>query len=189
MSDSLLAKEDRLRSWLRSFLAAWTSLEIFINKFSSKPSKLAAEEATESRKVPVYRFNSAGDNVGLEDREAREISFKKIKAIRDKLIHRAEDSQPRFRHVPVAAANQLNSPQRTQEAVQSRKRQGEIFRLVDPEMQCENMHIDAAPFILAIHHADTAGCGFYNRVAGRQNTGLRGQKTHGTRGALSSVEV
>jgi len=42
------------------------------------------------------------------------------------------------------------------------------------------MHIDAAPFILAIHHADTAGCGFYNRVAGRQNTGPRGQKTHGT---------
>ena len=48
LSDSLLAKEDRLRS----FLAAWTSLEIFINKFSSKPSKPAAEEATESRKVP-----------------------------------------------------------------------------------------------------------------------------------------
>jgi hypothetical protein len=42
---------------------------------------------------------------------------------------------------------------------------------------------------LAIHHADTAGCGFCNRVAGRQNDKAPGQKTHGTRGALNAVEV
>ena len=32
-------------------------------------------------------------------------------------------------------------------------------------------------------------CGFCNRVAGRQNDKAPGQKTRGTRGALSSVEV
>ena len=42
---------------------------------------------------------------------------------------------------------------------------------------------------LAIHHVDTAGCGFCNRVAGKQNDKVPGLKTRGTRGALNLGEV
>jgi hypothetical protein len=66
LSDSLLAKENRLKS----FVSAWTSLEVFINKFSSKKPRCPEEEATQTEKIPalISRFNSAAENLGLEER-------------------------------------------------------------------------------------------------------------------------
>jgi hypothetical protein len=89
LSDSLLAKDNKLRA----FLAAWTSLEVFINKFCSKPPKPTAKEATQAEKIPVlvHRFNSATENFALEERAAKEARFKKIKDVRDKLLHHGED--------------------------------------------------------------------------------------------------
>jgi hypothetical protein len=85
LSDSLLAKEDKLRS----FLAAWTSLEIFVHKFYTQPSATLVEESTTCKRDPflVFQFQSAAKNLELEDPEVREVSFKKIKNIRDDLIH------------------------------------------------------------------------------------------------------
>jgi hypothetical protein len=89
LSDSLLAKENRLKS----FVSAWTSLEVFINKFSSEKPKCPEEEATQTGKIPalISRFNSAAENLGLEEREAKEAGFKKIKAVRDGLLHYGKD--------------------------------------------------------------------------------------------------
>jgi hypothetical protein len=63
-SDSLLAKENKLKS----LVAAWTSLEVFINKFSSTRPRPAEEKATQAEKIPalVNRFNSAVENLGPE---------------------------------------------------------------------------------------------------------------------------
>ena len=84
LSDSLLAKEDKLRS----FLAAWTSLEIFVSKFSTQPSSLPDEKPT-SLKLPVlvFRFNSAARNLGLDDPAEKEIAFINIKRVRDDFVH------------------------------------------------------------------------------------------------------
>jgi hypothetical protein len=89
LSDSLLAKENKLKS----FVAAWTSLEVFINKFSSKSPEFSEGKAPAAEKIPflVARFNSAAENFDLEEREAKQGGLKKIKAIRDKLIHYGED--------------------------------------------------------------------------------------------------
>jgi hypothetical protein len=94
LSDSLLAKEDRLRS----FLAAWTSLEIFVSKFATQPTSPLDEERCTSPKLPalVSRFNSAAKNFGLEDPEAREIAFKKIKEIRENLVHGNDVNESSF---------------------------------------------------------------------------------------------
>ena len=85
LSDSLLAKEDKLRS----FLAAWTSLEIFVSKFSTQPSAPLSEEKCTSLKLPalVFRFNSAARNLGLDDPAEKEIGFVKIKRVRDDLVY------------------------------------------------------------------------------------------------------
>jgi hypothetical protein len=85
LSDSLLAKENKLRS----FLAAWTSLEIFVSKFSTQPSGSLAEEKPTSLKLPalVFRFNSAARNLGLDDPAEKEIAFINIKRVRDDFVH------------------------------------------------------------------------------------------------------
>ena len=43
----------------------------------------------QTEKIPalISRFNSAAENLGLEEREAKEAGFKKIKAVRDGLLH------------------------------------------------------------------------------------------------------
>ena len=94
LSDSLLAKEDRLRS----FLAAWTSLEIFANKFATQPSELPIVTKTASDKPPVlvFRFNSAAKNFGLADLAEKEVVFKKIKSVRDHLVHGNEVEESSF---------------------------------------------------------------------------------------------
>jgi hypothetical protein len=65
LSDSLLAKENGLKG----FVSAWTSLEVFINKFSSKKTGCPEEEAMQTEKIPalISRFNSAAENLSLEE--------------------------------------------------------------------------------------------------------------------------
>lgn len=84
LSDSLLATKDKLRS----FLAAWTSLEIFVNKFYNEPPA-AANSPTSTAKEPalVFRFNSAAKNLGVDDSDKKEATFKKVKKSRDELLH------------------------------------------------------------------------------------------------------
>jgi len=87
LSDSLLAKDNRLRS----FLAVWTSLEVFVSKFST-PARLSKEKST-SPNLPaqVFRFDSAAFNLGLDDLAEKEIAFKKIKCLRDAFVDLGED--------------------------------------------------------------------------------------------------
>jgi hypothetical protein len=103
LSDSLLAKENRLKS----FVSAWTSLEVLINKFSSKKPRCPEEEATQTVKIPalISRFNSAAENLGLEEREAKEAGFKKIKAVRDGLLHYGKDVDDSF--LPIEETQNL----------------------------------------------------------------------------------
>jgi hypothetical protein len=43
----------------------------------------------QTEKIPalISRFNSAAENLGLEERKAKEAGFKNIKAVRDWLLH------------------------------------------------------------------------------------------------------
>lgn len=85
LSDSLLAKANKLKS----FVTAWTALEVVIHKLSSDNLGSAEKKAPEREKIPflVARFNSAAENLLLEERETKEASFKKVKKVRDDLIH------------------------------------------------------------------------------------------------------
>jgi hypothetical protein len=66
-------------------------------KFSStsfrRKARCPEEEATQTGKIPalISRFNSTVENLGLEEREAKEAGFKKIKAVRDGLLHYGKD--------------------------------------------------------------------------------------------------
>jgi hypothetical protein len=97
LSDSLLAKDDKLRS----FLAAWTSLEIFARKFyknqSTPPPNTEVEKDEDEEKTTsepegflVFQFNSAVKNLRLDNPAARERDFKRIKKVREKLVHGKE---------------------------------------------------------------------------------------------------
>jgi hypothetical protein len=89
LSDSLLAQNNKLRG----FLAAWTSLEIFIKKFSTKVPIPPDEEGAQTRKVPalVNWFNSLCEELGVENHGAKAATFKKIKTVREQVFHYGED--------------------------------------------------------------------------------------------------
>jgi hypothetical protein len=84
LSDSLLATKDKLKS----FLAAWTSLEIFVNKFCGKQP--AAPSPAQKEPALVFRFNSAAKNLAVDDPDKKEATFKKVKKSRDELLHGEE---------------------------------------------------------------------------------------------------
>ncbi len=86
LSDSLLAEGNKLRG----FLAAWTSLEIFIKKFSTK---VPMPPDDERRKVPalINWFNSLCEELGVENQAAKASTFEKVKTIREQVFHYGED--------------------------------------------------------------------------------------------------
>jgi hypothetical protein len=86
LSDSLLAGGNKLRG----FLAAWTSLEIFIKKFSTK---VPLPPDDEKRKVPalINWFNSLCEELGLENQAAKASTFEKVKTVREQVFHYGED--------------------------------------------------------------------------------------------------
>jgi hypothetical protein len=90
LSDSVLATKDRLKS----FLAAWASLEIFVNKFCSKQPAIPSQAQKEP--VLVFRFNSAAKNLGVNDPDKKEAIFKKVKKSRDDLLHGKEVDERLF---------------------------------------------------------------------------------------------
>jgi hypothetical protein len=86
LSDSLLAEGNKLRG----FLAAWTALEIFIKKFSTKVPMAPDDER---RKVPalVNWFNSLCEELGVENQAAQASTFEKVKTVREQVFHQGKD--------------------------------------------------------------------------------------------------
>lgn len=86
LSDSLLAEGNRLRG----FLAAWTALEIFIKKFSTK---VPLPPDDERRKTPALKnwFNLLCQELGVEDQTAKASTFEKVKDVREQVFHYGKD--------------------------------------------------------------------------------------------------
>jgi hypothetical protein len=102
LSDSLLAQDNKLRG----FLAAWTSLEVFIKKFSSK-DPIPPDKRAQTRKEPalVNWFNSVCEQLGVENPAAKAVSFKKIKAVREEIFHQGKDVDDSF--LPIEETQNL----------------------------------------------------------------------------------
>ena len=86
LSDSLLAKSNKLRG----FLSAWTALEIFVKKFAKKEDIPLNDER---RNVPalINWFNSLSNELALENPTAKAADFKKIKDVREEVFHQGKD--------------------------------------------------------------------------------------------------
>jgi hypothetical protein len=83
---SLEVSTDRLRT----FLFTWTALEIFINKTFSSVYK------TQNKNNIVDKFSVIASHLSGESSDEHIEQFKRIKGIRDRLVHRGEYEEASF---------------------------------------------------------------------------------------------